>query len=365
MGDTPVDLDLARDPGRHHRRDVRLRHQLLRRDPQGAAAAAGARRGRWHRPARDHHAHGAQAVLSPSMSLISAEELLERIDNPAVVPADVRWWLTDPGKGRSDYEAAHLPGAVFVDLERRPVAATTGPGAIPSPAPAAIFARPPGARSASGRPTRKSAAYDDAGVARVAARLWWMLDGPRVHPVRPPPRRRQRAPGSPRAARSRPRRSPPARRGRLTAARPPGPARSIASSPRLPGGPDRRDPRSTLAPRSAIAARSSRSTRSPATSPEPAEPSRSGRATSGPDGRFLSARGAARSACHRPWHGEPGVVSWSCPAVSGVTACLRRRSPPRVAGQPDRDRSTPARTATGPAAGVAGRHRRGPVLTGL
>ncbi len=105
------------------------------------------------------------------MSLIGAEELLERIGDPAVIPADVRWWLTDPGKGRRDYEAAHLPGAVFVDLDTDLVAAT-GPGRHPLPAPA-DFARRMEALGIGDE--SEVVAYDDAGGS-VAARLWWMLE---------------------------------------------------------------------------------------------------------------------------------------------------------------------------------------------
>jgi thiosulfate/3-mercaptopyruvate sulfurtransferase len=106
------------------------------------------------------------------MSLISASELLERLDDPALRICDVRWWLTDPGKGRRDYDAAHLPGAVFVDLDRD-LAAGDGPGRHPLPSPADFVDRME--RLGIGD-DNDVVAYDDAGGA-VAARLWWMLDG--------------------------------------------------------------------------------------------------------------------------------------------------------------------------------------------
>ncbi len=106
------------------------------------------------------------------MSLISPEILLARLRDPDLRLADVRWWLSDPAKGRRDYVAAHLPGSVFVDLDAD-LCAPIGPGRHPLPDPA-IFA------------TRMAmlgfdddsdvVAYDDAGGA-IAARLWWMLDG--------------------------------------------------------------------------------------------------------------------------------------------------------------------------------------------
>ena len=68
------------------------------------------------------------------MSLISPEELLARLDAPMLRIYDVRWWLADPGRGRREFEAAHLPGAVFVDVDSDLVG-PTGPGRHPLPDP--------------------------------------------------------------------------------------------------------------------------------------------------------------------------------------------------------------------------------------
>ncbi|MEW6225257.1 MAG: sulfurtransferase [Chloroflexota bacterium] len=105
------------------------------------------------------------------MSLISAEALLARLGDPVLRLADVRWWLADPGKGRRDYAAAHLPGAVFVDLDTD-LAAPRGPGRHPLPDPA-VFARRMEALGFDD--ASEIVAYDDAG-GTIAARLWWMLD---------------------------------------------------------------------------------------------------------------------------------------------------------------------------------------------
>ena len=105
------------------------------------------------------------------MSLISPEELLARLGDPSLRMADVRWWLADQGKGRRDYEAAHIPGAVFVDMNTDLVA-TQGPGRHPLPSPATFAAR----MVALGFDDDADiVAYDDAG-GTIAARLWWMLD---------------------------------------------------------------------------------------------------------------------------------------------------------------------------------------------
>src|SRR5580765_6936762 len=74
-----------------------------------------------------------------AMMLISVEELATRLDDPTIRLADVRWFVGEPGRGRREYDAGHLPGAVFVDLDRD-LAASTGAGRHPLPDPA-TFAR--------------------------------------------------------------------------------------------------------------------------------------------------------------------------------------------------------------------------------
>jgi thiosulfate/3-mercaptopyruvate sulfurtransferase len=89
----------------------------------------------------------------------------------AVVLADVRWYL-DGRSGAAAFEAGHLPGAVFVDLERG-LAAPADPalGRHPLPAPDVFAAE----MSRAGIGDESTVvAYDDAGGV-VAARLVWML----------------------------------------------------------------------------------------------------------------------------------------------------------------------------------------------
>jgi thiosulfate/3-mercaptopyruvate sulfurtransferase len=105
------------------------------------------------------------------MSLMTPDELRGRLGDPDLRVCDVRWWLADPDKGRRDYRAAHIPGAIFVDLDRDLVA-PSGPGRHPLPSPVAFAAR----MAELGIGDRHEVvAYDDAG-GTVAARLWWMLD---------------------------------------------------------------------------------------------------------------------------------------------------------------------------------------------
>lgn len=103
--------------------------------------------------------------------LVTADDLLGRIGDPDVVVADVRWYL-DGRSGRDAYEAGHVPGAVFVDLDTVLAAAPeTGAGRHPLPDPG-VFA---GSLGRLGIPEDALVvAYDDASGA-TAARLWWML----------------------------------------------------------------------------------------------------------------------------------------------------------------------------------------------
>ncbi|WP_448612395.1 sulfurtransferase [Geodermatophilus sp. URMC 60] len=90
-----------------------------------------------------------------------------------VVVADVRWYL-DGRSGRAAYDAGHLPGAVFVDLDRWLAArAEPGAGRHPLPEPE-VFAE--GMAALGIGDDDPVVAYDDAGGV-VAARLVWMLRG--------------------------------------------------------------------------------------------------------------------------------------------------------------------------------------------
>lgn len=84
---------------------------------------------------------------------------------------DLRWDLTDPRKGRATYEAGHIPGAVFVDLDADLAGPPGVAGRHPLPDPAE-FAATLGRLGID--PDSHVVAYDDVS-GRIAARLWWML----------------------------------------------------------------------------------------------------------------------------------------------------------------------------------------------
>ena len=101
--------------------------------------------------------------------LVSAEELLAAPGR--VVLLDVRWALGDP-RGREQYLAGHLPGAVFVDLETEladPPSAAEGRHPLPSLQRLQAVARRWGISA--GDPV---VAYDATG-GMAAARAWWLL----------------------------------------------------------------------------------------------------------------------------------------------------------------------------------------------
>jgi thiosulfate/3-mercaptopyruvate sulfurtransferase len=104
-------------------------------------------------------------------ALITAGELdgLVAARRPVTL-LDVRWRLGWP-PGRDLYEAGHIPGAVFVDLDRH-LAAPPGPGGRhPMPA-ARAFEK--AMRVAGVRDGQLVVVYDDAD-STAAARAWWLL----------------------------------------------------------------------------------------------------------------------------------------------------------------------------------------------
>ena len=114
----------------------------------------------------------ASALPAP---LVEVAWLAARLDDPSVVVADVRWSVEG---GTSAAEAAfaggHVPGAVFLDVDRDLAASpfVDGPGRHPLPPPETFAAT---MRAVGIGDDSTVVAYDDTGGS-LAARLWWMLD---------------------------------------------------------------------------------------------------------------------------------------------------------------------------------------------
>ncbi|MCT9137562.1 sulfurtransferase [Streptomyces violarus] len=112
-------------------------------------------------------------------AIISASDLANDLTgaSPPVL-LDVRWQLTaakaagePPYDGRADYETGHLPGAVYVDLDRELASAPGEGGRHPLPDLAHFGAAMRRAGVSSGTPV----VVYDGGQGWAAARAWWML----------------------------------------------------------------------------------------------------------------------------------------------------------------------------------------------
>jgi thiosulfate/3-mercaptopyruvate sulfurtransferase len=112
--------------------------------------------------------------------LVEPTDLLPLLQDPRLVLLDVRWRLDAPD-GRPAYREAHLPGAIYVDLDHE-LAAPPGPGAgrhpLPDPRDLQAAARRWGVRQGS-----VVVAYDDLG-GMSAARAWWLLRDAGLQDVR-------------------------------------------------------------------------------------------------------------------------------------------------------------------------------------
>jgi thiosulfate/3-mercaptopyruvate sulfurtransferase len=110
-------------------------------------------------------------MMSSEAVLISAIELAEllRSDQLPVV-ADVRWNLGGP-PGKPEFEAGHIPGAVWVDLETQLAGPPGAGGRHPLPT-VPLFER--AMREIGVCHDSLVVAYDAAN-SQAAARLWWLL----------------------------------------------------------------------------------------------------------------------------------------------------------------------------------------------
>jgi len=104
--------------------------------------------------------------------LVATDWLAGHLGEAGLVVADVRWTIGQPAAGREAYAQAHLPGAVFLDLDTE-LSDLSKPrqGRHPLPEPDDLAAAL--ARAGIGRGTRV-VAYDDQGGS-TAVRLWWLL----------------------------------------------------------------------------------------------------------------------------------------------------------------------------------------------
>ena len=116
--------------------------------------------------------------MSPLVTATELHALLAAAHPPKVL--DVRWRLDRPD-GRSDFEAGHIPGAVYVDLDTElaaPGAPAEGRHPLPSPGRLQAAARRWGLRDGDA-----VVVYDDL-KNMSSARAWWLLRDAGVADVR-------------------------------------------------------------------------------------------------------------------------------------------------------------------------------------
>jgi thiosulfate/3-mercaptopyruvate sulfurtransferase len=100
--------------------------------------------------------------------LITPQELIDRLEQTTLL--DVRWSLDGP-PGIDEYLQGHIPGAVFVDLDRE-LSAPPGPGGRHPLPDAWSFTA---AMRAAGVSSERPVIVYDAGTSMAAARAWWLL----------------------------------------------------------------------------------------------------------------------------------------------------------------------------------------------
>jgi thiosulfate/3-mercaptopyruvate sulfurtransferase len=104
---------------------------------------------------------------------IDVHSLVQRLEEPGVRVFDVRFSLEQPDQGRSEFAAAHIPGARYLhldeDLSSQVVPGETGRHPLPDPEQLAALLRRAGINQ-----DTLVIAYDD-GPGLFASRLWWLL----------------------------------------------------------------------------------------------------------------------------------------------------------------------------------------------
>lgn len=102
--------------------------------------------------------------------VIDADWLQENLGRPGLSIVDASWYLPAAGRdARAEYEAAHIPGAVFFDQDKVVDPDSTLPHTLPRPG---VFARHVGAMGIAADDT--IVVYDGPGVFS-APRVWWMF----------------------------------------------------------------------------------------------------------------------------------------------------------------------------------------------
>src|SRR6185437_4812939 len=116
-------------------------------------------------------AHARHSVrMTAPYPLVSTAWLAEHLDAPDVRVADASWYLPQASRdARAEYRSAHIPGAVFFDIDDLSDETSKLPHMLPSPVKFASRMRKLGLGDGN-----LIVVYDGAGI-YSAARAWWML----------------------------------------------------------------------------------------------------------------------------------------------------------------------------------------------
>jgi thiosulfate/3-mercaptopyruvate sulfurtransferase len=107
-------------------------------------------------------------MSDPSRWFVSTAWLAGRLDDPGVAVVDGSWHLATTGRNaRKEYDAAHIPGAVFFDIDAISDKENPLPHMLPTPR---EFAAAVGALGID--ETQKIVVYDTVGLSS-APRVWW------------------------------------------------------------------------------------------------------------------------------------------------------------------------------------------------
>lgn len=104
-------------------------------------------------------------------AIVSTEWLQSHLSAPDVRVVDATWFM--PGSGRSardEYEAMHIPGAVFFDIDEIADTSSDLPHMLPPPEKFSSRVRKLGLGNG-----HKVVVYDANGITTAACRVWWMF----------------------------------------------------------------------------------------------------------------------------------------------------------------------------------------------
>lgn len=113
-------------------------------------------------------------MKNPYTALISPRELREHLGKENWVVVDCRFYLAEPERGYQEYQESHILGAVYAHLDRDLSAPIVSGKTGRHPLPSIDVAARKFSEMGIG-PNIQVTAYDSAGGALAASRLWWML----------------------------------------------------------------------------------------------------------------------------------------------------------------------------------------------